>query len=364
MSSLTYPSSLPCPKSSTVTPVERRALSNAARPREARALARDRLEVEKIEFPPMTPIEFATFRVWWESDLVLGGAWFAADWPLPRGIITAVRKFIGAPVWSYLPGGFWRITATCQVRGRGETPAAPLAFVDCELLLHFDEATRSSWIDYSTKHHPIVLLDKPDHPVEAGPGVFAGGLKLTQIQPGSAAEDFYNTQTKIAVQGAIELGNGEFFMTARVKIASVSGNGYSILTNIEAGGGNLHGFQFKITPALGIGFSYNGGAVLQAGTVPTNQWTEIAVSRVPHSPHDLLWFFLDGVALGSAEVTVGADVTTRNVSYIGAYNGSTDPLVAHFVEGFEGGIDELFVIKGPGTGRSTSYTLPTEPFGS
>lgn len=122
MSDLLYPASLPCPKSSTVTPAERRALSNASRPRDARALARDRLEVEKLEFPPMVPAEFATFRAWWESDLILGGAWFAADWPLPRGMITAVRKFIGAPVWSYTPGGFWRITAVCQVRGRGELP--------------------------------------------------------------------------------------------------------------------------------------------------------------------------------------------------------------------------------------------------
>lgn len=158
MSTLTYPSSLPCPRSSTVTPAERRSLSNASRPREARALARDRLEIEKIEFPPMTPVEFAAFRHWWEHALVMGGAWFAADWPLPRGVVTAVRKFIGAPVWLYIPGGFWKITATCQVRGRGEVPS-----------LCFTERFNSGLSPYTARLGDQSVFVLSGHVLEIGP---------------------------------------------------------------------------------------------------------------------------------------------------------------------------------------------------
>lgn len=119
---IVYPAALPMPQTSIVSPVERRRLSDPSRPREAGPAERDQRKVEQISFPPMSVEQYAVFRAWWRDDLILGGAWFAADWPLPHGIVTAVRRFIGAPRWSFVAGGLWRITAQCEVRGLSLLP--------------------------------------------------------------------------------------------------------------------------------------------------------------------------------------------------------------------------------------------------
>lgn len=121
MNNVVYPPSLPCPQTSTVTPGERRALSDADRPREARNIQRDRLEFERITFPPMSLTDCETLMVFWRDTLKRGGAWFSADWPLPRGMhVQAVRKFREQPKWQFVPGGFWQLSALCEVRGRGK----------------------------------------------------------------------------------------------------------------------------------------------------------------------------------------------------------------------------------------------------
>lgn len=138
MASVTYPAGLPCPQTSTVTPAERRALSSADRPREARNIQRDRLDYERITWPPMTIAESDTLLTWWRTTLIYGGAWFVATWPLPRGLVAAVRKLREQPKWQFVPGGFWRLSALCEVRGRGMEPATTQM---CEggYLENFDE---------------------------------------------------------------------------------------------------------------------------------------------------------------------------------------------------------------------------------
>lgn len=126
MAAIAYPSTLPCPQTSTVTPAERRALSQADRPREARTLSRDRLDYERITWPPMGSVLTAILLAWWRINLIYGGAWFTATWPLPRGMVAAVRKFREQPRWVFVPGGFWRISALCEVRGRGMEPATTI----------------------------------------------------------------------------------------------------------------------------------------------------------------------------------------------------------------------------------------------
>lgn len=120
MAAILYPSTLPCPQTSTVTPAERRALSSADRPREARNIQRDRLEYERVTWPAMDIPKADTILAFWRDTLQRGGAWFTADWPLPRGIHTqAVRKFREQPKWQFIAGGFWQLSALCEVRGRG-----------------------------------------------------------------------------------------------------------------------------------------------------------------------------------------------------------------------------------------------------
>lgn len=145
---LVYPAELPVPQTSTVTPVERRALSDADYPREAVAIERDRMQIEEITLPPMQADQLAVFWAWWRNELVYGGAWFAATWPLPVGMVTAVRKFVGTPQREYIAPGFWRITAVCEVRGIGviptDVPEVPTSFIvsvntESADLLYLDE---------------------------------------------------------------------------------------------------------------------------------------------------------------------------------------------------------------------------------
>lgn len=119
---LVYPASLPCPQTSAASSVERRLMAPADRPLYAVAASRDRIIIENVTWPPMSPAKFVEFRRWWRDDLLLGGAWFAADWPLPSGSGMVARRFIGAPRWEWVSGGFWRVSASTEVRVRGELP--------------------------------------------------------------------------------------------------------------------------------------------------------------------------------------------------------------------------------------------------
>lgn len=116
MAVASYPSQLPTPQAMTLSPAERRQLSAPDLPREARALERERRRLERIVFPPMDATQAAIFRAWWHEDLLDGGAWFAASWPTMAGVAEVVRKFVGAPTWSFIPGGRWRISAMCETR--------------------------------------------------------------------------------------------------------------------------------------------------------------------------------------------------------------------------------------------------------
>lgn len=122
MPNLTYPASLPCPQTARYAPLERRQMGTPERPREARALQRDRGATETATWPPLTTAQFETLMDWWRGNLVFGGAWFAATWPSPQGRVALVRKFIQQPRRTFMAGGFWRVTAMLEVRGVGELP--------------------------------------------------------------------------------------------------------------------------------------------------------------------------------------------------------------------------------------------------
>src|SRR5438309_2184236 len=120
MAVVTYPKSLPCPQTSIVTPAERRALSSADRPRDARNIQRDRRDYERVTWPPFDPAKADAILTFWRDTLHHGGAWFVADWPLPRGRnIQVTRKFHDQPTWKFIAGGLWQLSAVCEVRGLG-----------------------------------------------------------------------------------------------------------------------------------------------------------------------------------------------------------------------------------------------------
>lgn len=121
MSAIVYPPTLPGPTAAPLQGAERRMLSSTPGPRQARALQRDRLAQQQVTFV-FTHAQVAVFAAWVASNLVRAGAWFAANWPLPQGG-TGVYRFIGEPSYpEYLAGAGWRVSATCEVRGRGTLP--------------------------------------------------------------------------------------------------------------------------------------------------------------------------------------------------------------------------------------------------
>jgi hypothetical protein len=123
MAAVTFPSTLPNPSASVVTPAERRLLSDVkGGPQQARGLQRDYLGTQEVAWNLLTPAEAAIFDDWWKTTLQFGGAWFASTWPAPQGFVSLVRRFMGDPSWTHVEGGFWRVSARMLVRGRGMEP--------------------------------------------------------------------------------------------------------------------------------------------------------------------------------------------------------------------------------------------------
>lgn len=123
MTAIIFPAALPNPSVSVLTPAERRLLSDVTGgPQQARGLQRDYLATQRVEWAILTDAEADALNTWWRDTLTSGGAWFASIWPVPQGWVSVARRFVGAPQWSHLPGGFWKVAAQVQVRGRGLDP--------------------------------------------------------------------------------------------------------------------------------------------------------------------------------------------------------------------------------------------------
>lgn len=121
-----FPATLPGPSVATVTPADRRLLSDVPGPQNARGIQRDYLAVQHLEWNLLDSAAALMFQSWWRTSLIFGAAWFAATWPLPLGWQSATRRFLGTPRWQHLPGGFWRVSADCELRGRGLPPVTHL----------------------------------------------------------------------------------------------------------------------------------------------------------------------------------------------------------------------------------------------
>lgn len=203
-----YPSSLPLPSIATIKANERRLLTPIVGPRAARAIQRDRLEMQRLEWV-FSMDEAATFEAWVKTALIEGGAWFAASWPHPTGA-TAVRRFVQRPTYpQYLLGAGWKVSATCVVRGVGEPPIDALASVG--YLLHFDDPTNpqvfpdamgNTWAREAS-------LNAPDLAVSAtNPKFGAGSLRVATTNPSTA--NFTIATTSVA-RGPFLLPTGNPF---------------------------------------------------------------------------------------------------------------------------------------------------------
>jgi len=121
---IAYPATLPDPIRAPIQSAERRILSTLPGPRQARALQRQRMAGQEIEFV-FTYAEAQAFAAWVKNDLIDGGAWFTANWPQPQGG-PGTRRFIGAPSSpKFVPNVGWHVTARCVVLAAEEFVCIP-----------------------------------------------------------------------------------------------------------------------------------------------------------------------------------------------------------------------------------------------
>lgn len=121
-----YPTGLPGPTAAPLTPTERRLASEVPGPVQYRGVQRDFHARQRVQFV-LTADQARRWQDWWRVDLLRGGLWFAADWPLLYGKTDNVYRFAGPPSWEFIAGGprgqgMRRVSAVFEVRGRGELP--------------------------------------------------------------------------------------------------------------------------------------------------------------------------------------------------------------------------------------------------
>jgi hypothetical protein len=134
MVAIVAPALLPCPQSSSVSPEERRLLSEGY-PRTLRTIETDERQYQTLTWM-LDANRSAVFSTWWKTDLVYGAAWWSAPptWPTPEGLVVKIRRFAADPLWEYLSSGYWRVSCPCEVAGAmlppQMTPELPVAWSD------------------------------------------------------------------------------------------------------------------------------------------------------------------------------------------------------------------------------------------
>ena len=100
-----YPEDLPCPQVDTdLVPRERRYISDITDVRNMRMFQQEfQATRNRISFI-FTEEEAAEFRDWYENDIIHGGAWFYADWPILHKDKQIPYRFVGQPKYEWLLG--------------------------------------------------------------------------------------------------------------------------------------------------------------------------------------------------------------------------------------------------------------------
>jgi hypothetical protein len=370
-------------------------------PFDARAFQRDRHAIQRVTFPAMTAAEVKIFSDWYQDDLYNGGCWFAATWPLPEGIVAAVRRFMQPPRFEYLYSGFWRISAVFEVRGRGMLPVRGPVML---LGLHFDE-------DFTDETgHPIapwhwLSIDEPPT-IETTTPQFGGYMfgaadsllqpLLSDVRGALNLNEFGEWQTRFWVrldQANIYTGKAGG-MVWTLQGASQSGgsipgtpggDAFQISVRVDRIGGEAAGFaSLRVTynardPVI---TSVNASASLHPVAVDSelvpidDAWHFIAVCGDSTSTRAYIDtnLALDDAnsphPAGTSPLWADEDASFENQVFIvaAAFNGGISddgwPSTAIFGQYFCGGLDDLQITQGPGCVEFTgaTITVPDAPF--
>lgn len=336
-----YPATLPCPQVAVVAPLERRALATSSRPREARALQRDRGILANVTWPPFTAAQAATFRAWWKDSIVFGVAPFNATWPLPEGLVPAIWQFAATPVWSFVPGGFWQVSAQLEVRGVGEVRDRDVEVV---LLLHFQgEDGGTTFIDDSLSQHVFeaeagATLDDASTLYGGTVGLFSGtGARIET--PNSADFNF---------------GDGDFTIEFWIRppaappVSVLMGNA-QVLTPVATG------FYITLSGAGGCTlYVYADDDQLKSGgtgTLAADEWTHVAFSREGASVR----VYAGGLRLAILGMESRGIIDSAGPLFIGSHPD------LFLQQSIGARLAELRVIKGRAEYTGETYTVPTPP---
>lgn len=182
----------------------------------------------------------------------------------------------------------------------------------------------------------------------AGKTVFANGnakLSTSQIKFGTAslALDGTGDFANVASQPDFEFGTGDFCIEGWV-YPTASGT-YRTLFDLRTSAGDTGGIILGLSDIGALYFFYNGNyRVGPVGSVPTNQWTHVALARVSGNTR----LFIGGTQVGSTYVDSNS-YAARPVRIGADPNGNY---------AFPGYIDDVRISKGAGR-YSSNFSVPT-----
>jgi hypothetical protein len=139
MPAVVYPPTLPGPSPGSLRPRSRKAGSGTDGPLQLRSRQRD-FAGAVSQYPFFySPSEMATWRQWYESDLLQGRRWFAIDLPGRNGIVERVARFVKVEQ-KLLESGNYRVDAALEQRGPSDLPEGIERWIErfdlCDLLLY------------------------------------------------------------------------------------------------------------------------------------------------------------------------------------------------------------------------------------
>lgn len=287
MPSLEYPAALPKPSVAPLTPFERRRLTSLPGARFSSVTQRDFGGVQQLQWNAVTTEELSSLLQWFRDDLTQGAAWFAAEFPSPRGEVTGVYKFITHIGRTYLGASLWRLSAACEVRGIGELPQSEgfdEFFANVILLLGGDGVAGSTAIvdDSSYAHAPVVSTGVQI--TDAGEFFGTGQIESdTGSDLRYAGSDFWTPQEQFTLEFSLTVlsNSPSQFLFGR------SGAAYMRVSDSGAGF-----FSF-------LTFNYFPSDNLAVDDLPLNVRHQIAITRD---------------ALGIARIFVGGEIAAESVN--------------------------------------------------
>jgi hypothetical protein len=265
------------------------------------------------------------------NSTLLGAAWVAAATIGGGGIVTNTSA----------TGAAWNATAAIAGGAASVTAATDPNFSSVSLLLHMDGSNGSTtFTDSSSAARTITRSGNAQ--ISTALSKFGGASGLFD-----GSGDYLTASTN----AAFAYGTGDLTGEAWVYITSSPSNWFTIYDSSPTGSSRTDGFVWFLNSSRRIGLFFNGSTRFTGNlTVPTNQWSHVAITRSGGT-----WkAFVDG-ALDSATLSNAYNFTGGGCTVGSPVDTSTNSFA------FNGRIDDVRITKGVARYTAT-FTPPTAAF--